>query len=109
MNMFFHSGMKNKNGMKKTPPARRRPKSDPGMEPNAYKTNSFLNILQILRVPTAAVRARQDRRGPSLRPCLKSDPEWSRMLIKLMVFLLFYSFRGPDGPAASQPIRKINK
>ena len=37
---------------------------DPGMEPDAYKTNCFLDILVFLGVPTAAAWARQGRRGP---------------------------------------------
>ena len=44
------------------------------MEQNAHKTNCFL-ILLIFGVPTAAVRARQDRLGPSIRPCLKGYPK----------------------------------
>ena len=64
------------------------------MEHNAYKTKEFLGFCYF-GVPTAAVRARQDRLGPSLRPCLKGDPEWSGMLIKPIVFLGFCSFWGP--------------
>ena len=41
------------------------------MEPDAYKTNAFLDILLILGVPAAAPQGRQDRRGPSLRPWSK--------------------------------------
>ena len=46
------------------------------------------------RVPTAAARARQDRRGPSLRPCLKSDPKWSRIALKSNVSLIFLALVG---------------
>ncbi len=49
---------------------------DPKMEPDSYKHKRFLDILILFGVPTAVARARQDRRGPSLRPCPKSDPKW---------------------------------
>ena len=45
------------------------------MEPDAYKHNCFLDVLTIYGAQTAAARARQDRRGPSLRPGLKSYPK----------------------------------
>ena len=70
------------------------------MEPDPYKRPRFLEILLIFRVPTAAARARQVRRGPSTRPCLKVTPKWSRMHIKPSVCLIFCSFQVvPTAPA----------
>ena len=39
--------------MKKIPPARRRPRGDHKMEPDAYETNAFLDNLLISVAPTA--------------------------------------------------------
>ena len=59
----------------------------------ALKPNVFLTLCSFVARRRAA-QARQDRRGPSRRPCLKSDPKWSRFALKPSVFLIFCSFWG---------------
>ena len=70
----------------------------PKMEPDCLSTQRFLAIWQIFRVPTAAAQARQDHRGPSLRPCTKTHPKWSRNAHKHIVSCCFAIFWGPGGP-----------
>ena len=53
------------------------------MEPDCFNNYCSLGI-SIFRVPTEAARARQDRRGPSLRPCLKGDPGMKLIAYKTM-------------------------
>ena len=69
----------------------------------------FLAILQILMVPTAAGRARQDRRGPSLRPCLRSDPQMELVCFKTQRFLaILCILRVPMAPTWSWIALKSN-
>ena len=58
----------------------------PGLDLVCFKSNVSLTILQF-RVPTAAARDRQDRRGPSLRPRPSIEQEMELDCFKTQRFL----------------------